>query len=244
MIRHFSTAILIGILAVAVTSGANSRVTVLAVDAFGRPLTGCRIESFRISDDRLPKPHEFANHFRGLVGLGIPYGEYEGFLRCKEGSLHTYVVVDDTNKFAVAALNEDLIVGERGNPKLAISLDGPLAEGEVWWVRLVGLYKARSYAGDFSGPRSEAVVDAPNAGSYLVTVLSTGGYECIKQVDLFEQTRRWKFHTSNCKFDLDRYANLVELPVSGNHWNTGWYREMQKEREAFFRSLQEASQKK
>ncbi len=227
-------------LVVTIANGAGSTLTLLAVGAFGAPLTSCSVEHFR-SDDEHGSPRDYADHFRGLVGLDIPAGEYEAFLRCDEDVAHKHITVERADQVAVVARKENLINGERGNPKLMIALDGAPPAGESWWVRLLGLYNEKTDSSKFSG--DHAALDAPDAGSYIVAVLSAGGYECIRQIDVFEQTRRWTFHRASCSFDLDRYAHLVDASATVNR-KSGWYLEMQKDREEFLRQLQEAADKK
>lgn len=66
---------------------------------------------------------------------------------------------------------------------------------------------------------------------------------CIKEVDLDERTRNWTFHQSECSFEFDRYAHLVQEGQKPDHLSSDWYREMQKDWETHFRHLREAAEK-
>jgi hypothetical protein len=224
--------------------GETSNLTIVVVSSFGEPLNSCRVESFRPYRATSETAGEYSNRFLGLSAKGIPYGGYEAFLRCSEGPLHAVIGLDRSDQFEVIARNERVILGERGDPKLVIALDGSQPARSLWWVRLVGLYNLRNYVSEFSAATREARLDAPDPGSYLVTVLSTDGYHCVKEVDLVEDTRRWVFHASACNFEFDRYAHGLEGTGATNHTQSDWYRQIQRDRDAFFRMLQDKGQKK
>src|SRR5215813_9861571 len=110
------------VLIVTVANGADSTLSLVPLGAFGASLTSCRVEHFRDSGES-GSSRDYADHFRGLVGLGIPAGKYEAFLRCNEGVVYKPITVERADQVAVIVRNENLIIGERGNPKLIIGLD-------------------------------------------------------------------------------------------------------------------------
>ena len=240
--RWLFMAVLAPMMILEAADSGNSKVTMIAVGSFGEALTSCRVDSFRLSNTNPETLREYADHFRSLTGTGILAGQYDAFLRCNEGPVHAVITVEGPDHFQVVSRSERLIVGERGDPKLVVTLDMSQPPHETMWVRLVGVYNQKNYLGEF-GSSSAAKLDAPDPGTYLVTVLSTGGYECVSEVDLFEDTRSWTFHRSSCTFDFDRYAHPVRATPGVNHLRSDWYIEMQKEREMFLRDLREASKK-
>lgn len=154
----------------------DSNVTILAVGPFGEPLRSCRVEHFRSSDPEPQHPVDFKDHFSLLVGKKIPMGEYEAFVKCSEGPLRSRIALHESNQFEMIAMGRRVINGELGDAKLVIRLDGTRRKGEIWWVRLVGLYNQENYTDQFSGEGDWARLDLPDPGTYLVTVLSTSGY--------------------------------------------------------------------
>jgi hypothetical protein len=239
-----SRAFLVPALILGSPHGESSDLRMVAVSSFGDPLTSCRVESFRASPAVPGMPQEYAGRFLGLTAKGIPFGRYEAFLRCSEGRLHAVIALDQSDQFEVVPRNERLIIGERGAPKLVISLDAPRPMREIWWVRLVGLYNQSNSTSEFSASTAAANFDAPDPGSYLVTIISTAGYQCIKGVELVEDTRHWVFHSSSCHFEFDRYAHQIEATDAGGQRKSVWYRQMQKDRDAFFRMLEDSGKKK
>ncbi len=79
-------------------------------------------------------------------------------------------------------------------PKLAIHLDTPASADETWWIRFVGLYNGNDYTDCFAPGTNEAAITEPDPGSYLVTVASSKGYVCVREVDFVEHTQTWTFH--------------------------------------------------
>lgn len=232
------------VLLVGALAGEEPTFKILATGSFGEPLNSCRVESFRSIPGPNVESRDYADHFVSLTGRGVPAGNYDAFVRCKEGRLYSAVAVRSTSAIAVISRNERAILGERGMQTLVVRMESPPAADAHWWARLVGLYNQENYVAEFSPATGVATFDAPDPGTYLVTVLSTGGYECVAEVDLFEGTRQWGLRRSNCTFTFDRYAHLVSAADSADHRNGAWFKRMQRDREKLFDELDAASRKK
>src|SRR5215469_4447014 len=63
--------------------------TIVAVGAFGEPLTGCRVESFRLADTASNTQRDYKDHFRGLTARDLPAGEYDADIGCGEARIGT-----------------------------------------------------------------------------------------------------------------------------------------------------------
>ena len=108
----------------------------------------------------------------------------------------------------------------------------------TWWVTLRALYGKRTYTEEILGETGEAEIADPDPGSYLVSVSSTSGYNCIREVDLVESTRLWTFDTASCTFHLDAFAHLVTDEDKKTRKTTNWYKQIRKSDEEFFRALE------
>jgi hypothetical protein len=145
-----------------------------------------------------------------------------------------------SGEFAVVALRERQMLGET---HLTIDLVAA-GEGGAWWVRLVGVYTHAVYASQFKGAERQAVIGEPEPGTYIATVLSPTGRECVREIDLLENTRHWTFDAATCSYGLDRFAHLVPLGSPYDHQTSDWYRAMKAERESLLQELHSAAEKK
>ena len=136
------------------------------------------------------------------------------------------------------------LASDHVKPKLTIKLDTPPPSDETWWIRLTGLYNGGTYTDRFAAESGEAAVTDPEPGSYLVTVLSTKGYACVREVDVVEFTKSWSFRPSGCSLGLDRFAHLVQEQDKKNQKTGPWYKDIREAQEELQRSLQEATAKK
>jgi len=236
-LRWLKTA-LFSVLAVPAANGAN--LTLAAVDPFGGSLTSCKVVKFVLTDSRQGAA-EYTKSFRDLTARNIPFGAYEIWLECSEGPVHAAIVVKDTDQLEVLA-RKGRVSAQEGNQHLNVSIDRHT--GSTWWVRLVGVYNQQNYIGAFSASTSEALLNVPDPGTYLVIVHSASGYECTKEVDLVEETRHWAFHPSTCTFDFDRFAHGFQRNRDRDHHSSEWYQQVQKDREKFFLELERAGTKK
>jgi hypothetical protein len=126
-------------------------------------------------------------------------------------------------------------------PELAIRMTDGLHDDETWWVSLTSIYGTVSYMAQFQGGEPTALIGDPNPGSYLVTVLSTGGYACVQEIDLIERSRLWRFDPRSCRVVVDEFAHIVTSEDKKTGKKTGWYREVRDNDEALFRALQGAA---
>jgi hypothetical protein len=136
------------------------------------------------------------------------------------------------------------MISDHVKPRLAVKLDTAAPAEETWWIRLVGLYNGKTYTDRFAQGKSEATITDPDPGSYLVTVSSTKGYACVREVDLVESTNAWTFHPASCSFEFDRFAHLVQEEDKRNQKQGGWYDEMRADRDTLRRAIDEALRKK
>ena len=67
----------------------------------------------------------------------------------------------------------------------------------------------RSDTVEFQGDTEEALVTDPDPGSYVVSVLSSTGYGCLREIDLVEFTSLWTFDPATCEFQVDAFAHIV-----------------------------------
>jgi hypothetical protein len=218
--------------------------TILAVGPFGQAIQGCRVDSFRTVADKDSTRPQFRDRFLGLTGKQIPLGEYDVMVACGEAEIYRQLTVDHADQFEVMALSGRRMISDHIKSKLTIKLEKPAPPDETWWVRLVGLYNSKTYTDRFTQGKNEAVITDPDPGSYLVTVSSTKGTVCVQEVDFVDATRAWTFHSGSCTFDFDRFAHLVQEEDKRNQKRGGWYDEMQADRDALRRALDEAVKKK
>ena len=231
-------------LAVLTVRAMAADVTILVVGPFGEPVQSCRVDGFLTAAEKGGAQPQYSDRFRGLSGKPIPLGEYEVRVACGEVEISKRLTVDHANQFEVVALSGRHMISDHVKPKLTVKLDTSAPVGETWWIRLVGLYNGKTYTDRFAQGESEAAISDPDPGSYLVTVSSTKGYACVRQVDFVESTNAWTFHPDNCSFDFDRFAHLVQEEDKLNQKQGGWYEEMRTERDKLRRAIDEALMKK
>jgi hypothetical protein len=231
--------LLIGALAGDNTFGANF--TMVAVGAFGEPLTECRVESFKSTDIRRKHPNDYRGRFRGMVASNVPNGKYNADIRCGETRIGEYVEVSNHDVFKVVSENIRISRSDHVPPHLAIRLISPRPQGEKWWLTLRALYRERSDTVEFQGDTEEAGITDPDPGSYVVSVLSSTGYSCLREVDLVEFTRLWTFDPATCEFQVDAFAHIVTDGDKRALKTTSWYQQLRKSNEELWRALEKAA---
>jgi hypothetical protein len=214
----------------------------LPVSEFGQVLRGCVIVGFRAIEQDAQLADDLAGRFEGLTATGVPFGEYEARLRCGEQSLSHRFVVDQSEQLELIPRFTGIRQEGRG-PTLVIRMDSAKDMTATFWVQLIGVYNGFRTSVAFSRS-GESRIQAPPSGSYIVVVQSTEGYQCVKEVDLVEFTRNWQLHRATCTLDVDRFAHVVSDKDKLNHRQGEWYRAMEKEKDTFFRQLQNAGDKR
>jgi hypothetical protein len=214
--------------------------TIAAVGAFGEPLTGCRVESFRSTDTAVGKRHDYKDRFQDLVAQDIPGGEYEAEIVCREARIGKWVKVSASNGFEVVSENRRITRSDHKVPHLAIRIDGSRRPGETWWITLRGVYQERSDTAEFQTDTGEARISDPDPGSYMVNVLSSTGYNCLREIDLVERTRLWTFDPAACSFYVDAYAHVVTDEDKRALKTTSWYQQLRKSDDEFWHALEKA----
>lgn len=122
-------------------------------------------------------------------------------------------------------------------PQLAVRMSGPKPPGETWWLTLRALYNNQSYTAEFQGETGGAHVADPDSGSYVVSVHSTTGYDCVREIDLAEPTRLWTFDPASCTFRVDEFAHVITDEDKRKPKTTDWYRQLRNRDEQLFRAL-------
>jgi len=209
---------------------------------FGELLKGCAVEGFRSTAVVIGEPRDHAREFDGLAGKGIPLGEYDASVRCGDSVLHEHVVLDSADQLSLVVRTERILISDHVKPRLVIAVERIKNSAETWRIEFVGLYNRKRYTSGFEPNSGEASVTDPETGSYFVSVESSGGYSCGRQIDLMEFTRQWKFEPSACSFRLDQYAHLVERTEAKGIG--GWYEQMRLQKDQLFQSIRGAAAKR
>lgn len=209
--------------------------TMVAVGEFGEPLTECRVQSFQSTKTRANHANEFKERFRGLAATDLPDGEYVADINCREARIGKYVTVSNFDRFEVVSENRR-ISRVHPVPQLVIRMNSS-REGETWWLTLRALYSKRSDTIEFQRTTSEARITDPDPGSYVVSVLSSTGYECLREIDLTERTRLWTFDPAVCAFQVDEFAHVVTDEDKRELKTTSWYQQLRKSEEELWRAV-------
>jgi hypothetical protein len=211
--------------------------TILVVDSQGQAVHGCRVESFRTAAPSPSAPQvDYGSRFRGLIGDGVPPGQYTANIACGGLRIDEDMVTYGPGDFQLLSLTDRTLRSEPVRPTLSIKFSDAPPTGETWWVRLAGLYRSEIYTAGF-GAGGEAVLVDPEPGVYLVSVHSAGGYACFSEVEFMEFTKHWVFHPGSCSFEFDRHAHLVDRDPSHKLKASRWAEEMRREREDLYKAL-------
>jgi len=190
----------------------DATVHLLVVGAYGQVRTGCKVESFRNLDRPIKGGgfEDYREFFIGLEGKGIPYARYEVSVRCPNSLTGgNEIQVDLPLDFNVISTRERVLWMHDAKPALDITLTRAPKAGEVWWVRLVGVYGGSDLMAQFSPTAGVARVYDPQPGRYVAFVHSSAGFSCLKQLDIFDAPKRWSFAPEGCSFELDDRAKVV-----------------------------------
>lgn len=218
-----------------------SEVQVLPVGPFGQPLKDCTVTGLRPYSAEAGPVRDLKDRFKGMTGRDIPYGNYELAVNCGTRRLADRIAVDRSQQLIVVAQYVGMMY-EGDGPTLLVTIDPPgRGDDMVYWVELLGVYNGTHYTASINRQTSANELRVPPTGSYLVLLLSSGGYQCSREVDLVQFTRHWAFRRRDCSLDVDRFAHVVSLSDTANHRQGGWYRSMQTEQERLERTLTEAS---
>jgi hypothetical protein len=222
--------------------GSQQRVnfTIAAIGGFGEPLTGCRVESFRLVDPASSTRQDYKDHFRGLTARDLPVGEYDVDIGCREARIGTQMNISAGVGFGVASENRRITRSDPP-PHLVIRINEHWPSGETWWITMRALYQHRSYTVEFQSETGEAHINDPDPGSFVVNVLSSTGYNCLREIDLVERTRLWTFDPSACAFHVDAYAHVVTDEDKRARKTTSWYQQLRKNEDEFWHALEKAA---
>lgn len=213
--------------------------TIVPIGPFGQPLRNCVVEAFLATTTLGGGRQEFTHKFHGLNGEGIPQGEYEASVRCDDSVLHERTVLHSTDQLVLVVRRERIMISDPVKPKLVITLQHMANSAETWRIEFFGLYNGIRYISRFDPNSSKASVIEPETGSYFVSVESSKGYSCGRQIDLMEFTRQWGFDPSTCSFHLDKYAHLVgKTEAKGTD---RWYQEMRLQVRQLLQTLRDAT---
>lgn len=221
--------------------GANvfaANFSMAAIGQFGEPLTECRVESFLLIGTTARHVNDYKDRFRGLVASDLPNGKYDADIVCREGRVGQYVTVSDFDRFEVLSVNRRLSRSDHVIPHLVIHMNSPRPQSETWWLNLQAVYRKSSDTVKFQSDTGEAIISDPEPGSYVVSVLSSTGYNCLREVDLVERTRLWTFDPADCAFQVDAFAHVVTDEDKRQLKTTSWYQQLRKREEEFWRALE------
>jgi len=210
--------------------------TITAVGAFGEPLTTCRVESFQ----SLHPKHEYKQRFHNLSASNLPDREYNAVITCLEVRAEKQVTVSPSEEFAVISQSTRIMRSDHHPHQLAIRMTAHPPNRETWWVTLRSVYSESNYTRKFDTSTGEAHIPDPDPGSYLVSVLSTSGYTCVREIDLMEFSDHWTFDSAVCAFQTDDFAHLVSEEDKRSLKTTSWYRDMRKREEEFHHTIAKA----
>jgi hypothetical protein len=218
--------------------GANF--TMVAVGAFGEPLTECRVESFQSAEARVKHRNDYKGRFRGLAASDLPDGKYTANISCRGARIEKYVSVSNLHRFEVVSQNRRTVRSDPP-PNLLIRINSPRPQGETWWLTARALYAERVDTVEFQGDTGETAIIDPDPGSYVISVLSSTGYSCVREIDLVERTRLWTFDPAGCTFQVDPFAHIVTDEDKRALKTTSWYQQLRKTDEELWRALEKAA---
>jgi hypothetical protein len=230
------------LLILAASESCAAELTIMALRPDGRPEAGCRVQSFH-EIDTVAKSTDYGSRFSGLYASGIPDGRYEAKIACDRDSLTKSINLEDSSQFELMTFSDRFMRSDPVAPQLVVKLADASAAKEIWWLRLTALYSDGSYVGRFDADTGEARVVDPEPGVYLVSIHSMSGYGCFNEVQFVEFTRRWVFHSLDCSFELDRYANRIQRDAFHKPIPSRWAEEMQRYKQEFLRALEKAADK-
>src|SRR5271165_2342232 len=229
---------ILGLLAGAV-GGVNvfaANFAMVAMGQFGEPLTECRVESFEYRGTGAKHLKDYKDRFRGLAASDVPDGEYRVDISCRGARAFGEVKVSNLDRFEVVSEYRRLTRSDPP-PHLAVRMDSPHPQGETWWLTLRALYRKRNDTVEFHRETGDAYITDPDPGSYLVSVLSSTGYNCLREIDLVERTRLWTFDPAACALHVDAFAHVVADEDKRALKTTSWYQQLRKSEEEFWRAL-------
>jgi hypothetical protein len=212
----------------------------VATGAFGEPLTECRVEGFRPTGTGAKHASDYKERFRGLVASEVPDGEYIADISCRGTRIGRYVSVSNLHRFEVVSENRRTVRSDPP-PHLLIRINRPRPPGETWWLTAQALYAERVDTVEFQSDTGEAAINDPDPGSYVISVLSSTGYSCLREIDLVETTRLWTFDPAACEFQVDAFAHIVTGEDKRALKTTSWYQQLRKSNEELWRALEKAA---
>ncbi len=212
--------------------------TMAPVGPFGEHLTDCFVGSFRFVAGG--ESREYKGNFRGLRASGLPYGDYEALVQCREMNVRSNVRLDRPDEFEVISLGGRIARSDHTQPRLVVQMRNGTTSDDAWWITLTRLYGNGRYEAKFDRDLESAQVSNPEPGTYLVGVLSSGGYECLREIDLVEFTRGWTFDSHTYSFSFDKFAHVVTEADRRDRKQGPWYQEMRKNNEDLWHALEEA----
>jgi hypothetical protein len=200
------------------------------------------VESFKPTGKRAALTKDYKDRFQGLAARDVPYGEYAADVSCRETRIGRYVSVSNGHGFEVLSENRRMVRSDPP-PSLLIRINRPHPNGETWWLTAQALYlkRAESVKFWFQDDVGQAAIIDPDPGSYVISVLSSAGYSCVREIDLAERTRLWSFDPGSCTFHVDAFAHIVTDEDKRKMKTTDWYRELRKQDEELLRALENAA---
>jgi len=233
-------------LIVALLLGMSSRaatLTIIPITPFGETIDSCTLRSFSKFDQSTNQTVDYKGVFTGMRGDRLDLGNYKVSIVCGRRETRKEIALTHSTQIELLCPRDRLLIAEHNKPVLSVTMKQATSEAENWWIRMHGEYSGIDYVEPFVGVPPHANIIEPESGSYVVTMQSTGGYSCIKEIDLMEQTRQWSFDAAACSLVTDKFARPVQPGEKRNPRQGPWFEEMRRERERLFRALEEAAGK-
>jgi hypothetical protein len=158
------------------------------VGPFGEVLRHCSVQSF-LEIDR--EQRQRRGLFTGLVGRNVPMGTYWVALKCEVpvgvrsmvDGVGSTVSIQSPRQFVVISSHSHVAEYAPGygprfwvKIKNAASISGPI------WIKAVGLYQNFWTTAKVDETSSQAEVQGPLPGDYLLMVLAPGKFICAKKI--------------------------------------------------------------
>ena len=231
---------LVGVV-LAVSALRASEIEVVPVRPFGQLIRGCHVAGFTAHSEGSKPALDLKGHFEGMIGRDIPYGKYEMVLECGPWRQSRQITVDRSRQIEVFEGFGTIYAGD--GPFLVIGVERRhIPDDALYWVQVLSVYDGTRQTAAISRQTGEGELLVPSNGSYVFVASSNGGDQCAIEVDVVQFTRRWVLHPDTCTLDVDRFAHVVTRSDKLDHRRGGWYLEMEKEQNTFFRQLEKAAE--
>ena len=176
--------------AMRVLSAQLFNVTIVAVDEFGKEVTGCRVDQFSEgtldATQPLDNPRDFHANFVGLRGTGIQGNLFELVVHCEKGYRGNQSLwLSRAESFIVLPVTRHIGDDYFGRkPRLTLNVRPPVAGS---WIRAINPYQGMAETAAVDPKTGVANLYNISAGKYELFLLIPGHIVCTYEYDLVEQ---------------------------------------------------------